>query len=268
MASPPLLPIGKAPLSTLFTSCIRTFSLLDAGKTCGQDYQESALKLALLGNRLARWGEVYRTSQPFDTPQEGHIAEAALESIKASLERVCETTERSQPSDGWAGIANATEKVQDLMARKIETSSDSTFVWALEDKVIVDEVIQNIRSKVSELENLSPALAPAFKQRAEEEAQHFVPPADGEEPPRLAIPILKRLAADVDPSFGEAISNSAGHYYENVVAVGDATLHRGDSVAEGYTGEMRESYHSYKDVRSEGNAVVRAGNVYGKSIFD
>lgn len=269
MVSESVLSARNEAMTHAFNSCIQTFSLLDPGRNCGQDYQEAALKLALLGNRLARWEQVYCSGEQTGTPQERQLAKAALESIKASLERVCETTERSHPSDGWAGIANATEKVQALTARKGEISNYARFIWALHDKKIVDEVIQTIRSKISELEDLYSSLAQATKQLAEEEAQQFVPPADqAENEPQLAIPILKRLAADVDPSFGEAVSDSAGHYYEDVVAVGDGTLHKGNDVAEGYTGEMRESYHSYKDVRSEGSAVVQAGDMYGKSIFD
>ena len=268
MASQFALPTRNEPLTIAFNSCIQTFSLLDAGQTCGRDYQESALKLSLLGLRLARWEEVYRTSKSTRAPGEGHLAKAALESVKASLERLCMTTGQSQPSDGWAGIANATEKVQALTLRRAKTSVDSKFIWALEDKRVVDDVMQTIRCKIEELENLSPELAPTLKQLAEDEAKELLQPSQAENEPPLAIPILKKLAADVDPSFGEAVSNSTGHYYENVVVLGDGTLHKGNAVAEGYTGELRESYHSYKDVKSEGNAVVHAGDSYGKSIFD
>ena len=59
-----------------------------------------------------------------------------------------------------------------------------------------------------------------------------------------------------------------GHYFENVLAVGNAKLHTGDSVAEGYSGPFLQDHHSYKNIRAEGDAIAHSGNMYGKSIFD
>jgi hypothetical protein len=82
------LAIGGVALASLFDTCMRTFKRINAGKNCGRDYQEAALKITLLGNRLSRWEDLYRTTAPSSTIREGYLAEAALESINSSLDRL------------------------------------------------------------------------------------------------------------------------------------------------------------------------------------
>jgi hypothetical protein len=261
------LAIGGVALASLFDACMRTFERIDAGKNCGRDYQEAALKITLLGNRLSRWEDLYRTTAPSSTIREGYLAEAALESINSSLDRLCKTTDRYQPSDGSAGVANTTEKLQTMTISRVKTSLGSKIIWALHDKKEVNEVILSVRFKIEELESLASTLVPAIKQRAESEAEELILPAYVEEPEKT-MQVLRESTVDVDPYFGDGVAKVTGHYFENVVAVGNAKAHTGDFVAEGYTGEFTRSHHSYKNVRAEGNAIVHVGNMYGKSIFD
>lgn len=261
------LAIGGVALASLFDTCMRTFERIDAGKNCGRDYQEAALKITLLGNRLSRWEELYRTVAPSSTIREGYLAEAALESLKTSLDRLCKTADRYEPSDGSTAVANTTEKLQAMTISRVKTSFGAKIIWALHDKKEVNEVILSVRFKIEELESLASSLVPAIKRRAESEAEELVLPAYFEEPEKT-IPALKTSTADVDPYFGEGVAKMTGHYFENVLAIGNAKLHTGDSVAAGYTGPFLQDHHSYKNIRAEGDAIAHSGNMYGKSIFD
>jgi hypothetical protein len=267
------LVIGGVALTSLFDTCMNTFERIDAGKNCGRDYQEAAVKIVLLGNRLYRWQEVYSSILPTSTVREGYLAQAALESINSSLGRLCTTTERYQASQSSKGIASVTERLQTLRIGKVKTSIGAKIIWALHDQKEVNNTILSVRFKIDELEKLTLSLLPAFSQaiaqRAKTEAEELNL-SNSIENPEITIPALEAAAAEVDPCFGEAISKpqAAGHYYGNIEASDEVKALQGDFVATGYNGEFSSASHRYQNIKLEGNVISQQGNMYGKSMFD
>jgi hypothetical protein len=279
------LVVGGVALASLFESCMLTFDLIDAGKNCSRDYQEAALIITLLGSRLRRWEEAYRTVSPPNTARDGELAEQALESVYSNLESLCKTAERYQQKDKSTNVASLTDRLQKMhvsTARstgstgKTKPSLRSKIIWALHDKDKVENIIQTIRFKIEELESLSSSLLPALQQRADADAEKLnLLPAYTQQTPvddkskDNDILVLKHAAAQVDPRFVEAIIKaSTGHFYENIVATDLARQNSGDYIAKDYAGPTSGARHCYQNIRAEGNARQQLGNMYGKSIFD
>jgi hypothetical protein len=280
------LVIGGVALASLFDSCMLTFERLDAGMNCSRDYQEDALIITLLGSRLRRWEETYRTCAPPNTAHDGELAELALESVNHNLETLCKTAERYQPKDKSNNVASMTERLQKMHVSstrstsntpKTKTSLRSRIIWALHDKDKVESIIQTVRFKIEELESLSQSLLPALQQRADADAEKLdlLPaysqqnPADGIKNKDDDIEVLKHAASRVDPRFVEAIIKaSTGHFYENIVATDLARQNSGDYISKDYNGPTSGARHCYQNIRAEGNARQQLGNMYGKSIFD
>lgn len=262
------LVIGGVALASLFDTCINTFDRLDAGRNCGRDYQEAALRISLLGNRLRRWEDTYRTSLPSSSPEDGSVAKQALQSIEANLKTVCKTSTRYQQPGSTNGVAAMTEKLQNLTVVKEKISLPARFTWALHDKAKLDMVISSIKFKLDELESLSRTLVPAIKQHAQREAEQLVQPESIEEP-NETIPILKASASAADPYFHAAVANATGHLYKNLKIANEAHVANGDHIAEGYAGPFSSAQNSYVDMQVLDKARVLNGTQYGgKSIFD
>jgi hypothetical protein len=282
------LVVGGVALASLFESCMLTFDLIDAGKNCSRDYQEAALIITLLGSRLRRWEEAYRTVSPSNTARDGELAEQALESVNSNLESLCKTAERYQQKDKSTNIASLTDRLQKMhvssarstgstTGSKTKPSLRSKIIWALHDKPKVETIIQTVRFKIEELESLSQSLLPALQQRANADAEklNLLPayarqdPVSDDKSKDNDIVVLKHAAAQVDPRFVEAIIKaSTGHFYENIVATDLARQNSGDYIAKDYAGPTSGARHCYQNIRAEGNARQQLGNMYGKSIFD
>lgn len=280
------LVVGGVALASLFETCMDTFDLIDAGKNCSRDYQEAALVITLLGSRLRRWEETYRTVRPPNTFHDGELAEQALESVNNNLQSLCKTAERYQQRDKSTNVASLTDKLQNMhvsSAAKTKTSLRSKIIWALHDKVKVENIIQIVRFKIEELESLSQSLLPDLQQRADKDAAKLnnLLPAYTQQDPAVDIKnnkdddsdsdiiVLKHAASKVDPRFVDAIIKaSTGHFYENIVATDLARQNSGDYIAKDYVGPTSGARHCYQNIRAEGNARQQLGNMYGKSIFD
>jgi hypothetical protein len=266
------LVIGGVALAGLFDTCMNMFERIDAGKNCGRDYQEAALKITLLGNRLSRWEDIYHQSELSSTPREGYLAEAALQSINMSLNRLCKASDRYQPSNGSSkNIAGTTEKLQTMTLSKTKINLGSKIVWALHDKKDVNEVILSVRFKIEELESLTSKLVPfcaqALTTHAKIEAEDFIHQGSIEGP-ETTIPAIQAAAAAMDPCFNEAVSQVTGHRYSNIETTGNARVHLGDAVMPGYNAKFSTSQHIYNNVRTSGCTIQQSGNIYGKTIFD
>jgi hypothetical protein len=281
------LVVGGVALASLFDSCMNIFERLDAGKNCSRDYQENALIITLLGSRLRRWEETYRTSPTSNTARDGELAVQALESVKNNLESLCKTAERYQPKDKSDNVASMTERLQKMQVSNTRSTANNTsktkpslrskIIWALHDKDKVESIIRTVRFKIEELESLSQSLLPALQQRADADAEKLnLLPAYTQQNPNEPIKnndndiaILKHAATKVDPRFVEAIIKaSTGHFYENIVATDLARQNSGDYIAKDYMGPTSGARHCYQNIRAEGNARQQLGNMYGKSIFD
>jgi hypothetical protein len=264
------LVVGGVALASLFDSCMNIFERLDAGKNCSRDYQENALIITLLGSRLRRWEETYRTSPTSNTARDGELAVQALESVKNNLESLCKTAERYQPKDKSDNVASMTERLQKMQVSntrstantaKTKPSLRSKIIWALHDKDKVESIIRTVRFKIEELESLSQSLLPALQQRADADAEKLnLLPAYTQQNPNEPI---KNYDNDI-----AILKASTGHFYENIVATDLARQNSGDYIAKDYMGPTSGARHCYQNIRAEGNARQQLGNMYGKSIFD
>ncbi|KAM0718901.1 hypothetical protein Q7P37_005973 [Cladosporium fusiforme] len=270
------LVIGSIGLAGLFETCMSAFNRIDDGLRCGQDYQEAALKLTLLGARLVHWEESYRTSAPSSTASDGQLAKTALESIIANLNRLAKSSERYEPQgrsngrDDSNSLAGVGKKLRGLtISKKAKPSVGAKIVWSLRDKSIWEEVTKDIKFKIDALVGLAKSLVPAterlMEDKARKDAEELVQPSSIEEP-AATIPMLSACAAEVDPNFEKAVR----HRYKDVLAFDDAKILNGDSVGKGWSGQLPNSSHSYQNVQAKGNARVQNGDRIGmdKDFFD
>lgn len=272
MAEAAGLAVGVLTLASLFDTCMSTFARLDAGRNCSKDYQEAALKVTFLGNRLRRWEEVYRASAPSDTGREALLAEYALESINESLETLVNSSDRYQMQASSTAVASLTERIQTLtIAKRVKTSVRSKVVWALHDKDKFNQAISSVKFKMDELEKLTRGLVQARQAEARREAEELILPSAIEEP-ETTIPIMNACAAEVDPEFqkaAEAASTMPGHKFKNIYTDAKARVELGNYIAAGYSGLFAGFQHSYDGVRTLGEARGLMGDSYGgKHVFD
>lgn len=260
--------IGGVALAALFDSCMSTLARVDAGKNCGKEYQEAALSIALLGNRLQRWEQSYATGELCTKPRV-----ATWPSPLDSLLRACKTAEGYEARDSFTDISSITEIVQVLTLGKVKKTPSAKVVWALRNKEKVDAIVSRIRIRIEDLENLSKAVMPINKHLAEKEAAEIILPPSIEEPEE-AMSIVKALASRNDPVLDRAmalVATKSCHRYQDVFTGKKARSHLGNIVADGYTGNFMNNEHSCVGVRTEGEARSHYGNLYGasgKSIFD
>lgn len=268
------LVVGGVALASLFDTCMNTLERLDAGRNCGEDYQEAALKVVLLGARLRRWEESYRTNAASGSPNDAVLIEAALKSINKSLETLANSSERYESQNGKAHVAALTDRLQNLtFGKKAKTGLGAKVVWALRDEKKFGKVIPSVRFKIEELEELNESLVPVRKELARKEAEELVHPSSIEEP-ETTLRVLNECAEEVDPEFreaaeAEAASKVAGHTYRNIYVGERARAQQGDVFTKGYEGPISDLKHSFDNVRTMGDARSHQGNLYGgKSVFD
>lgn len=262
------LVIGGVALASLFDTCMNTFAHLDAGKNCGRDYQEAALKISLLGARLGRWEETYRTSAPSSRPRDGILAEAALESINENLKGLFKTAQRYESTKSSNAVAKVTDKLQTLTISRVKTRLGAKIVWALHEKEAVERVISTVRFKIEELEAFSKSLAPVFRERAMREAEEVILPSEIEEPD-TTVPTVMASAAAVDPCFGEGIKEvktSSGHNFLELTIGDKARVHNGNQVHSGYQGSFTGQQHTFHKVKVMDEARTHNGDVYGGKV--
>ncbi|KAI9843934.1 MAG: hypothetical protein M1838_002401 [Thelocarpon superellum] len=277
--------VGGIALGTLFTECVDCFEHVQLGQTIGPNYRRGILRLDIARLRFTRWGQsVHINDIPGAGLRQHHVVVATREEqglvrdllgqilvIFTETRQLSETFRVSaRPKDLAVVDANTalepgvkalhhTMRVLSLQRQKRASPAPRT-KWALYEEKHLDDLIDQVGTRVDRLINLFPAAQGLQRTECEREVAtmdcHALRALDG------VVKDDKLLQEVLDQDVQRAQST-----YKSVKAFDYATMQLGEQVNDGSITNNRD-YH-FEDLSAAGRSVIQAGaTLGGMSIFE
>ncbi|KAJ3330969.1 hypothetical protein HDU93_010001 [Gonapodya sp. JEL0774] len=267
-------PIGIASsIAGIFSTCVEVLNKIQIARQFGRDFETHLVTLALVANRLSRWGDgvrIYEKDGPTfgnttapPNPQEQALVKRALDQIfelLAASEKVARGYELkgedmspvSTKDTTTPRLAAVNLTLRNIVKRRQKSAGLGQLAsWALRDKACLDDLVNGLTGLLDELEKSFPApqqLQEAAKINAADvkevvaAATAAVPGAQSEDPQvAQVLRLVQELAEKVDKPLSKELASSVVNRGINIKKqeVKDrARLRDGDTVTDAWRGQV------------------------------